>query len=525
MSEYFRTEGANRALFEARRRATADHRRQAEPIDLLFALLAEEESQAAALVSRLGASEASRLAFLDRFQPPKNDTGNEQAEATLSQSLRMAIADAEVFIRSIDRSRPLGTEELLYGLVSSSKEVLREVQSLGVDITGFKAHFQGQTAEQSEPLPLPEGCDPLLLSDSVENADIARIIDASSNRVREGLRVVEDYARFALDDPSLTRSLKDIRHRLNEAMTGFPAEVLIPQRDTTGDVGTHIMAMDESIRTSPRDVLFANFKRVTEALRSLEEFAKLYNVWVSGRFEVLRYDLYTIEKRMMLAVAGARTLENARLCLLIGNQPTLGDLTWLVSEAIQGGVDFIQLREKNRPDRVILDHARELRIITAKAGVLFAVNDRVDIARLAGADAVHLGQDDLTVRDARRLVGPRMIVGVSTHEPAQLRRAIADGGQYFGVGPVFTSQTKQFGDHELAGTGFVRYAAEATSSPFFAIGGIGIETIDEVLESGAMRVAVSSAILKAERPRQAARALRDKLDQIRHIQPFGEMKA
>lgn len=514
MSEHFRTEGAIRALLVARHRAKVANRRQAEPMDLLVALLAEEESQAVALISRLGVAETSRQNWIDRF--PVLPETSEPGDVSLSQSLRMALADAEVFVRSVDRALPVGTEELLFGLVSSSKEVLREMQALGVDIQLFKSHFVSQSAQHAEPLPLPEGCDPLLLSDSVENADIARIIDASSNRVREGLRVVEDYARFALDDPSLTRGLKDIRHRLNEAMSGFPAELLIPQRDTTGDVGTHIMAMDESIRTSPRDVLIANFKRVTEALRSLEEFSKLYDVWVSGRFEVLRYDLYTIEKRMMLAVAGARSLENARLCLLIGNQQTLGDLTWLVSEAIAGGVDFIQLREKNRPDRVILDHAREIRIITAKAGVLFAVNDRVDIARLAGADAVHLGQDDLTVRDARRLVGPRMIVGVSTHEPTQLRKAIADGGQYLGIGPVFSSQTKSFQDQELAGTGYVRHASDMTTTPWFAIGGIGLDNIDEVIEAGATRVAVSSAILKAERPRNAARALRDRLEQVQY---------
>ncbi|MFM7593769.1 MAG: thiamine phosphate synthase, partial [Isosphaeraceae bacterium] len=207
MSEHFQTEGAKRALLEARQRAQVANRRQAEPMDLLVALLAEEESQAVALVSRLGVADSARLLWLEKFPVPVS--ADEPADVTLSQSLRMAVADAEVFVRSIDRSNPVGTGELLFGLVSSSKEVLREVQSLGVDIASLKSHFVKQSAEQAEPLPLPEGCDPLLLSDSVENADIARIIDASSNRVREGLRVVEDYARFALDDPSLTRGLKD----------------------------------------------------------------------------------------------------------------------------------------------------------------------------------------------------------------------------------------------------------------------------------------------------------------------------
>ena len=392
MSEQIRTEGAHRALATANRRAGSEHRRHSEPIDLLFALLADEESQAATLLARLGMPEELRSAWVnERSAETLGPADSTPAEARPSQALKMALADTDLFVRSIDRSRMAGTEELLYGLVNSSKEVAREVQRLGTDMDALKAHFSRQTAEEAEPLPLPDGCDPLVLFDAVESADISRIIDAASNRVREGLRVIEDYARFALDDPALTRGLKEIRHRLKEAMTGFPAEAITPQRDTTGDVGTHIMSVDEGIRTSPRDVLVANFKRVTEALRSLEEFAKLYDVWVSGRFEVLRYDLYTLEKRMILAVAGVRTLSSARLCLLVGNLPTLGDLTWLVEEAMAGGVDFIQLREKNHPDRVLLEHARELRIITAKAGVLFAVNDRVDIARTCQKQRPRLG--------------------------------------------------------------------------------------------------------------------------------------
>jgi thiamine-phosphate pyrophosphorylase len=520
MNDQSFTEGAIRALESAARHAVAAHRRQAEPLDLLRALLSDEESQAMGLLVRWGLTEDERLRWLERTATDSEPAALLKSDhphgspVGRSQALKMALADAELFARSIDRTRPAGTEELLYGLLNSHKEATRLVQSMGVDMDSLRDYFHRQTHDETEPLPLPDGCEPLVLADAVEAADIARIIDAASNRVREGLRVVEDYARFALDDPSLTRGLKDVRHRLAEAMSGFPAETLAAQRDTTGDVGTHIMTVDEGIRTSPRDVLVANFKRVTEALRSLEEYAKLYDVWVSGRFEVLRYDLYTLEKRMLMAVAAGRRLSDARLCLLVGQMPTLGDLTWVVSEAIEGGVDYVQLREKNLPDRMILEHARELRILTARAGVLFAVNDRVDIARLAGADAVHLGQDDLTVRDARRFVGPRMIVGVSTHAPEQLRQAISDGGQYFGVGPVFASRTKAFADGDLAGLGYVRHAAEQTKLPWFAIGGIGIETIDEVLEAGATRVAVSSAILKADRPRDAARALRTKLEQV-----------
>lgn len=519
MNESSRTEGARRALAAASVHATLNNRRQVEPIDLLHAVLADEESPAVVLLAEFGMSDEARSQWLTgqsvayRFTPSSHESTSDTVVGQ-SQALKMAVADAELYVRAVDRSRPVGTEEILYGLITSSKDVAREVQRLSVDMERLIAYFTIQSEQTMEMLPLPEGCEPLVLMDSVESADIARIIDAASNRVREGLRVIEDYARFALDDPSLTRGLKDVRHRLKAAMTGFPAELLIPQRDTNGDVGTHIMTVDEGIRSSPLDVLVANFKRVTEALRSLEEYAKLYDVWVSGRFEVLRYDLYTLEKRVVLAVWGVRRLATAKLCLLVGNLPTLGDLIWVVSEAIEGGVDFIQLREKNRPDRVLLEHAREVRIITAKAGVLFAVNDRVDIARIASADAVHLGQDDFTVRDARRLVGPRMLAGVSTHEPGQFRKAISDGAQYLGVGPVFQSQTKNFHESEMAGLGYVRQVSEETTMPWFAIGGIDTRNVDQVIEAGATRVAVSSAILKADRPRVAARILKTKLDSI-----------
>ena len=172
---------------------------------------------------------------------------------------------------------------------------------------------------------------------------------------------------------------------------------------------------------------------------------------------------------------------------------------------------MIQLREKGVSDREWLRRAREVRILTAQAGARFVVNDRPDLARLAGADAVHLGQDDLTVRDARRVVGPKMVVGVSTHDAAQLDAAVLAGAGYLGVGPVFPSTTKDFDAY--AGLAFVRHAAETTNLPWFAIGGVNEQTLDEALDAGARRVAVSAAVVRADRPRAAAEALRAKLDQ------------
>jgi thiamine-phosphate pyrophosphorylase len=190
----------------------------------------------------------------------------------------------------------------------------------------------------------------------------------------------------------------------------------------------------------------------------------------------------------------------------------MGDLTWIVGEALAGGAQVIQLREKGLPDREVLSRAREVRLLTIRAKARFILNDRPDLARLAGADGVHLGQDDILPRDARRVVGPSNLLGVSTHDREQVERAVLDGASYLGVGPVFPSGTKDF--RALAGLEFVRQAAETSTLPWFAIGGIDETNLDAVLEAGARRVAVSGAIVRAERPKLAAQALRRRLDEV-----------
>jgi thiamine-phosphate pyrophosphorylase len=213
----------------------------------------------------------------------------------------------------------------------------------------------------------------------------------------------------------------------------------------------------------------------------------------------------------LTAVAAHRDLATARLMVLVGGSRTLGDLTWVVGEALAGGADIIQYREKGLPDREQLRRAREVRILTAQSRAFMIMNDRVDLARLSGCDGVHLGQEDLSVRDARRIAGRTLHIGVSTHNHAQLDAAILASASYLGVGPVFPSPTKQFSEPELAGLLYVSHAAESTNLPWFAIGGITLENIDRVLEAGATRVAVSAAVVQAERPRTAAASLKARI--------------
>ena len=323
--------------------------------------------------------------------------------------------------------------------------------------------------------------------------------------------MIEDYVRFVLDDPGLTRRLKDMRHRLAQAERGLDEHLLLGSRDTREDVGTHIMTPSEQIRENPRAVLAANFKRIAEALRSLEEYSKLVDVWLAGRYEVLRYDVYTLEKLTMTAVAAHRSLGDARLMVLVGGLTDAGDLTWVVGEALAGGADVIQYREKGLPDRELLMRARELRILTAQARVPLIVNDRVDLARLASCDGVHVGQEDVSVRDARRIMGAAAHIGVSTHDREQLDAAILVGASYLGVGPVFPSPTKEFAEPELAGLTLCASCRRNDHAALVRDRRDQRDNVDRVLEAGATRIAVSAAVVRADSPRQATRRLKERL--------------
>ncbi len=504
------TAGALRAIRRAEARARSRSSTSIDLVDLAAALADEPESRASAILAEFGMAPGRLLEALGLDPGPPDDDEASDPAIPMSPGFRAALGDASTRARAVNRGQSVGTEHLLAGLLAAGGPIADRLAGAGLAVAGLLADLAEVEAAETAPIPLPGDIAPLELGEPGQAVDLARILDASANRAREGLRVVEDYVRFALDDPLLTRRIKEVRHRLRDAIRGLDPEVLLAARDTPGDVGTHIMTASEQARESPRAVLIANFKRTAEALRSLEEYGKLVDVWVSGRFEVLRYDVYTLEKLTLTAMAGRRGLDGVNLMVLVGGLPTLGDLTWVVGEALAGGAGAIQYREKGLTDREWLRRAREVRILSAQARARFIVNDRPDLARLAGADGVHLGQDDLTVRDARRIVGTSMLVGVSTHDGPQFEKAVLDGAGYLGVGPVFASRTKDFDD--LAGLGPVRRAAGASGLPWFAIGGITEENLDEVLDAGARRIAVSSAVVRAEFPRKAAAALRARLD-------------
>lgn len=194
-------------------------------------------------------------------------------------------------------------------------------------------------------------------------------------------------------------------------------------------------------------------------------------------------------------------LAQARLYLVCG--PCGEDF---LDAALRGGVDLVQLRAKDADDAAILEAAAVFRRACDAHGALFILNDRPDLAVAAGADGVHVGQDDVAVAQARAAVGPDALVGLSTHTPAQIDAAGEVDVDYIGVGPVHATPTKP--GRPAVGSELVSYAAAHAPRPFFAIGGIDLSTAAAVAAAGATRIAVVRALVEAADPFAAARALR-----------------
>jgi thiamine-phosphate pyrophosphorylase len=332
-----------------------------------------------------------------------------------------------------------------------------------------------------------------------------RILDAALNRSSEGLRVVEDFARFVLDDPFLTGQTKQLRHDLAAAATAIPSGDRHAARDTMADVGTRISTAAEGQRGDAGDVCAASLKRTEQALRSLEEYGKLVDATFAARCEAIRYRLYTLEKALDIGRTSRERLAGATLCVLIDAGDSAAKFEQLVRTLVAAGVGMIQLRAKSLDDCELVARARQLRDLTRGTDSLAIINDRADVAAIVAADGVHLGQEDLSVKDARAILGPRPLIGVSTHNIAQARQAVLDGANYLGAGPTFPSQTKAF-DH-FAGLDYLRSVAAEISLPTYAIGGITANNLPDVLAAGTTRIAVSSAITADADPALAARDL------------------
>ncbi len=331
-----------------------------------------------------------------------------------------------------------------------------------------------------------------------------RLIDANGNRAAEGLRVLEDVARFILDDATLAELAKHQRHAVRLAL---PSSA-VAERDTAGDVGTAISAPGEMERARLVDLVRANAARVQEALRVGEEAAKLIGQPAcAAALESARYASYRLESGLLSRLPAWR-LHQIRLYALIDTALTDRPVETAAAVA-RGGAGAVQLRAKNLSQRAYRELAARVQDAVRGAGALFVVNDHVAVARALGADAVHVGQDDLALTDVRLAGGPALAIGVSAHTPDQASAAIAAGADYLGLGPMYATATKphepERGPQLLdAVRGMLQGAA---CRPSYAIGGLDAVRVAALRPRLLHGVAVAGALCRAADPERAAAEL------------------
>jgi thiamine-phosphate pyrophosphorylase len=290
---------------------------------------------------------------------------------------------------------------------------------------------------------------------------------------------------------------------------------LLEARNAADDVGINIEAVGEEKQRELQILVVANARRVQESLRTIEELAKLPEAATrldSERFKQARFNLYSIEQELLSRLLRRDKTKRLRgLYAIIDTQALKGrSHIEAATQAIRGGAKVVQLRDKLLSKKELLPIAKELRKLCVEHTVLFIMNDYLDLALASDADGLHLGQDDLPIKVARKLLPMGKILGCSTKTVDQAVAARSEGADYIAVGSIYPTSSKETA--KVVGLDRLREIRQQITLPLVAIGGINKDNVSGVVTAGADSVAIISAILQAEDIEAAARQIANKLE-------------
>ncbi len=333
---------------------------------------------------------------------------------------------------------------------------------------------------------------------NTEDFHIFQIIDANLDRAREGLRVIEDWARFGIGEEKFVERIKNFRQILGKNHL----EVYKQSRNYIEDQCKGMTHQEQIKRKTPEQIISSNAGRVQEALRVIEEFSRLHNHELSKIAAEIRYEIYTLEIEL-LSLSKRKKLKailKENNLYVITDQKE--DLLKIIEDTLIAGVKIIQHRFKNGTDRDHLEQAIKIKNLCKKYNSLFIINDRVDIAIASNADGVHLGQDDLNLKTARKLLGYSKIIGMSANNEIDINNALKDGCDYIGIGPIFETSTKR--DKKPLGIEKIKKLTKDLNIPWFAIGGVTTKNISDLKSYGFKKVALVSQLMNSEDPKEDA---------------------
>ena len=301
-----------------------------------------------------------------------------------------------------------------------------------------------------------------------EDLRVSQIIDANLDRAREGLRVLEDWARFGLSNEDLVIKIKNFRQILGKSHL----KIYKKSRNFIEDQCKGLSHKEQFNKKYPQQIISSNSARVQEALRVIEEFTIGHNYKLSKIASKIRYETYNLE------------VELINLSIKKNSE------------------EIIQHRFKGENDKDHLQEAIKIKKLCERYNSLFIVNDRIDIALATNADGLHLGQDDVDLKTARKLLGCSKIIGISANNEKDISNAIENGCDYLGIGPVFKTSTKK--EKQPLGLEKMKIITKDIKVPWFAIGGINKKNISNLKKNGFKKVAIISDLMNSENPKREA---------------------
>ncbi len=340
---------------------------------------------------------------------------------------------------------------------------------------------------------------------NAEDLRIYQIIDANLDRAREGLRVLEDWARFGLGKEKYVERIKNFRQILGKNHL----EVYKQSRNHNEDKCKGLSHQEQINRKTSEQIISSNSGRVQEALRVIEEFSRLHNNELSKIASEIRYEIYTLEIDLLNLSKYKKSeeiLKENDLYVITNEQDNLLEI---IEEILIAGVRIIQYRFKTGTDKDHLKEAIQLKKLCKRYNSLFIVNDRLDIALASNADGIHLGQDDFDLKTARKLLGYSKIIGISANNEIDIPNALKQGCDYIGIGPVFETTTKK--DKKPIGIEKIKTLTKDLNIPWFAIGGIELNNISYLKKNGFKKVALVSQLMNSKDPKEDAIMLIKKL--------------
>ncbi len=313
------------------------------------------------------------------------------------------------------------------------------------------------------------------------------------NRLNEALKFIEDVIRFSLENKVLLIRIRKIRNEFLKIKKDISLADIINSRQSSHDLG-RAAKFDIQTKKTSEDLIIANLTRAKESARIIEEILKSINLKISNRMKEIRFQLYDLEKYI---IGCLKKIFNPRINAVIDEKYLPAYRIKNMMDVLENnGVTMIQLRIKTLSDRKFYNYAVRIKKFLKKKEIKFIINNRLDIARASGADGVHLGQDDMPARMARRILGENYIIGVSAHNIDEANKAEKEGADYIGVGSIFRTKTKS--DAHICGLSVLKSICKKITIPVVGIGGITNRNYRDVFRAGAAGIAVSSYLFEGD---------------------------